>query len=159
MRELRASNLKNYGSLKMGKKAALELIHYLISHNYLELTDNQYPVVHVTNLGWDVLDNKKQVSQKISKNVRKSIQLTNQISEKENNLFLRLKETRLELAKEQGIPAFYIFSDKSLRDMALQKPKTKTDFLNISGVGQAKLKAYGQIMLDTIRKYLKEEID
>ena len=43
--------------------------------------------------------------------------------------------------------------------MALQKPKTKTDFLNISGVGRAKLKAYGQIMLDTIRKYLKEEID
>ncbi len=159
MREIRASNFKNYGSLKLGKRATLDLINYLISHNYLELTDTQYPVVHVTNLGWDVLDDKKQVSQKISKNIRKSIQLTNQISEKENNLFLRLKETRLELAKEQGIPAFYIFSDKSLRDMALQKPKTKTDFLNISGVGQAKLKAYGQIMLDTIRKYLKEEID
>ncbi|HJE50106.1 MAG TPA: DNA helicase RecQ [Lactobacillus johnsonii] len=159
MREIRASNFKNYGSLKLGKRAALDLINYLISHNYLELTDTQYPVVHVTNLGWDVLDDKKQVSQKISKNIIKSIQLTNQISEKENNLFLRLKETRLELAKKQGIPAFYIFSDKSLRDMALQKPKTKTDFLNISGVGQAKLKAYGQIMLDTIRKYLKEEID
>ena len=75
MRELRASNLKNYGSLKMGKKAALELIHYLISHNYLELTDSQYPVVHVTNLGWDVLDNKKQVSQKISKMLENRFQL------------------------------------------------------------------------------------
>ncbi len=74
----------------MGKKAALELIHYLISHNYLELTDSQYPVVHVTNLGWDVLDNKKQVSQKISKNVRKSIPITNKISGKENNLFFQI---------------------------------------------------------------------
>ena len=51
------------------------------------------------------------------------------------------------------------FSDKSLREMALQKPKTKAEFLNISGVGQAKLKSYGQIMLAAIKNYLKEDAD
>ncbi len=70
-------------------------------------------------------------------------------------LFVRLKEIRLGLAKKQGIPAFYIFSDKSLREMSLQKPETQADFLNISGVGQAKLKAYGQIMLAGNQKLLE----
>ena len=113
----------------------------------------------MTNLGWDVLDNKKRVTQKISKKIEKLSQTYNPIPKEENDLFVRLKEVRLDLAKKQGIPAFYIFSDKSLREMALQKPKTKAEFLNISGVGQAKLKSYGQIMLAAIKNYLKEDAD
>lgn len=159
MREIDAAHLRHYGSLKIGKSRVINLINYLISHNYLQLTDSQYPVVHVTNLGWDVLDNKKRVTQKISKKIEKLSQTYNQISKEENDLFVRLKEVRLDLAKKQGIPAFYIFSDKSLREMALQKPKTQAEFLNISGVGQAKLKSYGQIMLAAIKNYLKEDAD
>ena len=159
MKEIDAAKLKHYNSLKMGKRAALELINYLISHNYLQLTDSQYPLVHVTNLGWDVLDGKRRVTQKVAKKSNDSGQFSTQIYQEENGLFTKLKEVRLDLAKKQGIPAFYIFSDKSLREMSLQKPKTKSDFLNISGVGQAKLKAYGQIMLNTIRKYAKEHTD
>ena len=159
MREIDAAHLRHYGSLKIGKSRVTNLINYLISHNYLQLTDSQYPVVHVTNLGWDVLDNKKRVTQKISKKIEKLSQTYNQIPKEENDLFVRLKEVRLDLAKKQGIPAFYIFSDKSLREMALQKPKTQAEFLNISGVGQAKLKSYGQIMLAAIKNYLKEDAD
>lgn len=159
MREIDAAHLRHYGSLKIGKSRVINLINYLISHNYLQLTDSQYPVVHVTNLGWDVLDNKKRVTKKISKKIEKLSQTYNQIPKEENDLFVRLKEVRLDLAKKQGIPAFYIFSDKSLREMALQKPKTQAEFLNISGVGQAKLKSYGQIMLAAIKNYLKEDAD
>ena len=159
MREIDAAHLRHYGSLKIGKSRVINLINYLISHNYLQLTDSQYPVVHVTNLGWDVLDNKKRLTQKISKKIEKLSQTYNQIPKEENDLFVRLKEVRLDLAKKQGIPAFYIFSDKSLREMALQKPKTQAEFLNISGVGQAKLKSYGQIMLAAIKNYLKEDAD
>ena len=159
MREIDAAHLKHYGSLKLGKTKVLNLINYLISHNYLQLTDSQYSLVHVTNLGWDVLDNKKHVTQKISKKRERLIQTSSQVSKEENDLFVRLKEIRLGLAKKQGIPAFYIFSDKSLREMSLQKPETQADFLNISGVGQAKLKAYGQIMLAAIKNYLKEQTD
>lgn len=159
MREIDAAHLRHYGSLKIGKSRVINLINYLISHKYLQLTDSQYPVVHVTNLGWDVLDNKKRVTQKISKKIEKLSQTYNQIPKEENDLFVRLKEVRLDLAKKQGIPAFYIFSDKSLREMALQKPKTQAEFLNISGVGQAKLKSYGQIMLAAIKNYLKEDAD
>lgn len=159
MREIDAAHLRHYGSLKIGKSRVINLINYLISHNYLQLTDSQYPVVHVTNLGWDVLDNKKRVTKKISKKIEKLSQTYNQIPKEENDLFVRLKEVRSDLAKKQGIPAFYIFSDKSLREMALQKPKTQAEFLNISGVGQAKLKSYGQIMLAAIKNYLKEDAD
>lgn len=128
MREIDAAHLKHYGSLKIGKSRVIDLINYLISHNYLQLTDSQYPVVHVTNLGWDVLDNKKHVTQKISKKIEKLSQTYNQISKEENDLFVRLKEVRLDLAKKQGIPAFYIFSDKSLREMALQNLRHKQNF-------------------------------
>lgn len=158
MNEIHAQNLKHYDSLKRSKKSVIDLINFLISHNYLTLTDSQYPVVHVTNSGWDVLDDKKKVIQKTSKNTKTPKRITNS-AEKENDLFMRLKEIRLSLAKKQGIPAFYIFSDKSLREMSLQKPQTQSEFLNISGVGQAKLKAYGQVMIMAIRNYLKEKID
>ncbi len=98
----------------------------------------------MTNLGWDVLDNKKHLAQKISKKRERLIQTSSQVSKEENDLFVRLKEIRLGLAKKQGIPAFYIFFRQVFKEMSLQK---QADFLNISGVGQAKLKAYGQIML------------
>lgn len=70
MNEIHAQNLKHYDSLKRSKKSVIDLINFLISHNYLTLTDSQYPVVHVTNSGWDVLDDKKKVIQKTSKNTK-----------------------------------------------------------------------------------------
>lgn len=106
MREIDAAHLRHYGSLKIGKSRVINLINYLISHNYLQLTDSQYPVVHVTNLGWDVLDNKKRVTQKISKKIEKLSQTYNQIPKEENDLFVRLKEVRLDLAKKLVSPVF-----------------------------------------------------
>ncbi len=56
----------------------------MLSHNYLQLTDSQYSLVHVTNLGWDVLDNKKHVTQKISKKRERLIQTSSQVSKEDN---------------------------------------------------------------------------
>ena len=57
---------------------------------------------------------------------------------KNTRLLVRLKEVRLELAKERGVPAFVIFSDKTLIQMANELPTTESEFLSISGVGRAK---------------------
>lgn len=147
MRNIDAMSLDHYGSLKKPQNEVVSLINYLIANSYLELTGTQYPVVHVTNRGWDILDGKKQVFRKIDK---KPINYT---SADESDVFLALKKTRLDIAHEQGVPAFMIFSDRSLRDMAEKMPQTDSEMLEVSGVGQAKLERYGERMIETIKEF------
>lgn len=153
MEEINASNLDHYGSLKMRQNEALSLINYLIANNYLELAGDEYPIVHATNNGWDLLDGKKKVFRK--QEVKPIKAKTN--LEQNTGLFEALKDKRLELAKEQHVPAFMIFSDRSLYDMVRLKPKTESEFLEVSGVGQAKMKRYGQEMLAIISEYKEQQ--
>ena len=57
---------------------------------------------------------------------------------------MKLKELRLKIAREENVPAFVIFSDRTLREMSQKKPKNEADFLRISGVGTVKLEKYGE---------------
>jgi len=71
-------------------------------------------------------------------------------------LFQLLRGKRAELAKKQGVPAFVIFGDKSLRDMAIIKPVTKAAFATVYGVGEHKLHAYGDAFIEVIDQYLNQ---
>jgi ATP-dependent DNA helicase RecQ len=66
------------------------------------------------------------------------------------SLFERLRALRKRLADEQGVPAFVVFGDKSLLDMAVRKPATPAEFLQVHGVGKAKLDRYGEAFLAAI---------
>jgi ATP-dependent DNA helicase RecQ len=68
-------------------------------------------------------------------------------------LLLDLKALRTRLAKEEGVPAYVIFSDRSLFDMAARKPTTTWAFREIHGVGQAKLDRYAEAFLDVVRRH------
>ena len=50
-----------------------------------------------------------------------------------------LKALRLQLARERGVPAYVVFSDRSLIEMALRRPRTKAEFAEVQGVGATKL--------------------
>jgi ATP-dependent DNA helicase RecQ len=69
-------------------------------------------------------------------------------------LFEALKRRRLELARDRGVPAYLVFADKSLIDMARRKPKTPADMSQIHGMGEVKLAQYGHIFLEVIRRRL-----
>jgi ATP-dependent DNA helicase RecQ len=69
-------------------------------------------------------------------------------------LFEALKKRRLELAREQFVPAYVVFADRSLLDMARLKPTTPAEMSKVHGVGEAKLRQYGEIFLDVIRAHL-----
>ena len=71
-------------------------------------------------------------------------------------LFELLREKRTALAREQGVPAYVVFGDKSLKDMATVKPVTRDAFSGIFGVGERKLKTYADPFLDVIQQYLKK---
>lgn len=72
-------------------------------------------------------------------------------------LFARLKEERTALSKKEGVPAYIIFTDAALQDMARKAPTTEMAFLAVSGVGRVKLEKYGTRFQKVIRDYLKEK--
>ena len=67
-------------------------------------------------------------------------------------LFEELRTLRRELAEREGIPAYMVFSDATLRDMAAKMPRDEEEFLDVSGVGEFKLKKYGRAFLDRIAR-------
>ncbi len=73
----------------------------------------------------------------------------------DNGLFNRLKELRISLAQMQDVPPYIVFADTSLRQMAAKKPKNKEEMLKITGVGEYKLKKYGDLFLKEIEKHCK----
>jgi ATP-dependent DNA helicase RecQ len=68
-------------------------------------------------------------------------------------LFEALRRRRSELAKEQRVAAYVVFADKTLIDMARRKPRTAAEMASVHGVGDAKLRQYGDIFLDVIRQH------
>jgi ATP-dependent DNA helicase RecQ len=70
-----------------------------------------------------------------------------------SELFQRLRELRRELAEKAGMPAYIVFSDRALQEMAAVRPKDEGQFLSINGVGQAKLARYGNAFLRVIREH------
>jgi ATP-dependent DNA helicase RecQ len=75
----------------------------------------------------------------------------------DQNLFHLLRNKRTELARQQGVPAFIVFGDKSLKDMAIIKPITREAFATVYGVGDHKLHAYGDAFAEVIKQYLKDK--
>jgi ATP-dependent DNA helicase RecQ len=65
-------------------------------------------------------------------------------------------QLRARVASESGVPAYVVFSNATLQDMARKKPKNMTEFKRVSGVGELKANWYGQAFLKEIRHYLKE---
>ena len=75
------------------------------------------------------------------------------------HLFEKLRKTRRELAAAQSVPAYVIFGDASLRQMAQDRPTTLDQFELITGVGAHKLKRYGRVFTGVIREYLDAAAD
>jgi len=78
--------------------------------------------------------------------------LLGQLDENERALFERLRKLRTRLAEEQAVPPYVIFPDSALIEMARHKPLDDEQFLQVNGVGQAKLKRYGRKFMSQIAK-------
>lgn len=72
-------------------------------------------------------------------------------------LIAALKALRLRLAREENVPAYVIFSNATLSDMAARQPRTDAEFRAVSGVGQKKAERYGSLFLAEIAAFLKQE--
>ncbi len=74
-----------------------------------------------------------------------------------NSLFERLRQLRLEIAREEDIPAYLIFNDATLKDMEKQRPMSDSEFMLINGVGRKKMEDYGFRFIKEIIAFSKEK--
>ncbi|MFS0574914.1 DNA helicase RecQ [Sporosarcina sp. 179-K 3D1 HS] len=144
--------LTTYGLLKNWNiKDISAFIEFIISENYLGVENAQFPIIYVTDQGKDVLLGKVTVTRKVSV-------VTKQIT-KDDPLFEQLRGLRRNLAQEAGVPPFVVFSDKTLQDMAAKMPQTEQAFLDVNGVGEAKLERYGEAFMNEIKSYLMQKTE
>ena len=112
-------------------------------------TDYSYPVLR---LGTDYLKLKEETNRIYIKNeIRRTKEVAKEISEKKSvltskgyTLFEKLRLLRIEIAKEENIPPYIVFSDKTLNDMCIKLPFTPEEMLAVTGVGQNKKEKYGE---------------
>ena len=75
------------------------------------------------------------------------------LPEDAKGLYNVLKALRMKLAQEQDVPAYIVFSNATLTDMAVKAPQTMPEFLGVSGVGEVKAEKYGEAFLKAIAVY------
>lgn len=166
LRELRMDQYKSYGALSGHSEAELRtLISQMTEMGYLYQTQEKYSVLKLGNLTPLKDENIRVImrtyeekepdkKKKIQKTVRK--RSTDALTSAGYDLFEILRKLRLEIAKEESMPPYIIFSDKTLIDMCVKKPSDEEEMLNVSGVGANKLKKYGQRFLEEIQKFCTE---
>ncbi|MFJ9382439.1 DNA helicase RecQ [Peribacillus sp. NPDC101481] len=140
--------LSTYGIINdQSAKDVGDFIDFLTAKQYIEMTGGQFPVLKVTNAGREVLLGQKKV-------LRKEIKKVSSISA-DHGLFEELRQLRKELASTENVPPFIIFSDASLKDMAVKLPKTEEEFLEVKGVGVQKFERFGAAFLQVISQYVQ----
>lgn len=158
IRDCGHDRLKTYGVGKgRSKKYWRLLIDELLAQKIIAKSEGLYPALYLLEQAVPVLKGEAKVEmvrmEEKKTAQRKSIEET---SPYDNDLFELLRTLRKQLADEQNIPPYIVFSDRSLRDMAAQRPQNAEDMLSISGVGETKLQRYGRQFLNLIRRHLEE---
>jgi len=156
IRQLRHDDLECYGAgADHGKKEWRNALNEMISQGVLEQSGGMYPVVRLTRKGRAVQEGRATFT------VRRPVRTVKGVahappSEPDNPLLEHLRDVRRRVAREEGVPPFLIFSDRTLRQMAEQQPGTVDDMLGLHGVGQHKLDRFGVVFLDALDEYLLE---
>ncbi|HEY3660740.1 MAG TPA: DNA helicase RecQ [Candidatus Udaeobacter sp.] len=126
----------------------------LLRLGLVESAPGKFATLSLTPAGLEAL--RKRTSIVLTKQieiVEKSARIKRGAIECDETLFDRLRALRRRLADERGVPAYIIFSDVSLREMARKYPTNSREFRRIPGVGEQKLKDFGEAFLSTIRSH------
>ncbi|HYE97924.1 MAG TPA: ATP-dependent DNA helicase RecQ [Planctomycetota bacterium] len=153
-----------FGSVKGESKGALiGWLKQLVDQGALRV-EGEYGVLRLTALGQRVLEGEEDVELygALSRKSSRAKKATAQAAAPEakldadgRELFEALRALRRSIADEEGCPAFMVFSDRTLREMARLKPRTPEALLRVHGVGHVKLEAFGDRFLKAIRQLLK----
>jgi ATP-dependent DNA helicase RecQ len=135
----------------------MHIARQLLTMGYLK-QEGEYHTLSLTAKALEALKKRAiimGVVQEPAERVKKAGKRKEEI-EYNNALFALLRQKRKELADEAGVPPYVIFSDRTLIEMAAYYPQSITHLLTISGVGQVKLRQYGEPFLEVIKTYCEK---
>ncbi|MDC1121643.1 DNA helicase RecQ [Alphaproteobacteria bacterium] len=153
------NRLHLYGSAADQPKQVLQsIIRQLIAANALKVNLEKYGALEIANKGREILDNSQSFTAKIvakaaSTAHKQSASSTAMESQNNPQLLAELKKLRLTIAQERSVPAYVIFSDKTLAQMANEMPTTEDEFLAINGVGNNKLREFFEPFSQVIKLF------
>ncbi len=129
-------------------------IMQMLNIGVLEMAYDENFALKVTPLGKEILFKNRDVGLTVLQTIQPTesktkTRRTSNVSPDEE-LFNKLRSVRSKFAKDANVPAYVIFSDATLKEMAQEKPLTSADLLHIGGVGEHKLEKYGQDFLNAI---------
>jgi ATP-dependent DNA helicase RecQ len=158
VRELKHNEIKTYGAGKQhDKKYWRYIVDELLAQGLVRQDGDRYPVLKLTGKGSDVLYGDDQVAAlKREETKKKQPAKGRESGSYDEDLFGRLRKVRKNIAEEQQVPPYIIFSDKTLHEMCRHYPASLADMIKISGVGDAKMERYGDSFLREIAKYLAD---
>ena len=147
--------IKTYGIGKQYSKSQWQsFIRELIQLGYLKLDGDKYPVLKLNEKSKDVLLRDEKVS--LTKPEETPHIFKAEAGEDyDRTLFEQLRVLRKTMADREGVPPYVIFHDTSLKEMSTHYPQNVSDLLMISGMGERKLRRYGDAFLREIVNYCK----
>jgi ATP-dependent DNA helicase RecQ len=155
--------LPTYGIMKDCKRPLLhEYVRELVKQGYLRRPPGDYDVLKTSEKADKVLFQNEQVlwrhiGQKKQTPQRQKTTAPGKPRTADQDLFERLRTLRAELARQAGVPAYVIFHDATLLNLAGTQPASEAELLAISGVGEQKAKKYGQAVLTVIADWKAEQ--
>lgn len=158
MKELKFDMLSTYGIMKdYSKELVREMISFLISEGYIDVYGTKYPLLKLNEASEKILFENERVF--IKRNIQKDNfgNINEETFQYNEELFEDLKQLRKEIALENHIPPFIIFSDLTLKMMSVNYPITKKEMLSVLGVGEQKYNRYGKKFENLISAYVKEK--
>lgn len=159
IQKLGLDTLSTYGIMADIPTARIRtIVDFLIENEYISLTNDEFSVIKLSPRSAEIIREKKQLEMKLPNktkpdSIKKAIASINV----NTGLFSALQALRKELAIKEHVPAYIIFSDAALHDMCRKLPVSKSEFLQISGVGNRKAEKYGNAFCALISKYLAEQ--
>ena len=153
--QLGLDGLSSYGVLhKLGRESVRAMADSLEAQGYLS-TDPVHGGVSLTEKAQAVLFEGKTVSMRLPRQARAEKSIADNSAE-DPELLTTLKALRWKLARAENVPAYIVFSNATLEDMARKAPTTLEEFSHVSGVGSVKVQRYGEIFVDAIADYNQE---
>jgi ATP-dependent DNA helicase RecQ len=144
-----------YGLMKNCSEAELRYyIDELLKLGYLQISGGEYPLLQWTDNSRSVISGLNKVLMRKRQWREQKVVVAGQF---DGDLLSKLIKYRLKLARDSEVPAFVIFGDKTLIEMATTYPKTQSEFLEVNGVGQIKWDRYGVGFLQIINEHCAEK--
>ena len=162
LKEIGADSYRSYGALSHRTETDIRLlIEQMIREGYVIQTEGDYRVLRIGDISRLKKEDayvgiRKAEEKKAPELKKKKAKSTDALTGAGYKLFERLRQLRLTIAKEEGMPPYIIFSDKTLIDMCAKHPENEEEMLGVSGVGENKLHKYGQRFLDEIAAFTEE---